>query len=85
MSEAEDTVRLRDGKLFRQQCYIDGAWHAADNGNVLEVTDPSTGAAIGIVPEMAAAETRRAIAAANTALPSWRALPAKERSAIVHR
>lgn len=33
---------------------------------------------------MAAAETRRAIAAANAALPSWRALPAKERSTIVH-
>ena len=85
MNRAEDTARLKDGTLFRQQCYIDGAWCAADNGNVLEVTDPSTGAAIGNVPEMAAAETRRAIAAANAALPSWRALPAKERSAIVHR
>lgn len=78
-------MRLKDGKLFRQQCYIDGTWHGADNGNVLEVTDPSTGASIGNVPEMAAAETRRAIAAANAALPSWRALPAKERSTIVHR
>ena len=85
MGRAEETVRLKDGKLFRQQCYINGAWHAADNGKVLEVTDPSTGAAIGNVPEMAAAETRRAIAAANAALPSWRALPAKERSAILHR
>ncbi len=85
MAQAEDTLALRDGKLFRQQCYINGAWHAADNGKVLNVMDPSTGTAIGNVPEMAAAETRRAIHAANAALPSWRALPAKERSAIVHR
>lgn len=70
MGQAEDTVSLKDSKLFLQQCYINGAWHAADNGKVLEVTDPSTGAAIGNVPEMAAAETNRAIAAANAALPS---------------
>lgn len=85
MEQHDDSPSLKDGKLFRQQCYIDGAWHAADNGMTIDVRDPSTGAVIGEVPEMAAAETRRAISAANAALPSWRALPAKERSAIVHR
>jgi succinate-semialdehyde dehydrogenase/glutarate-semialdehyde dehydrogenase len=34
---------------------------------------------------MGVAETKRAIAAAQAALPGWRALPAKERSAILRR
>lgn len=85
MVQTADAVRLKDAALFRQAYYIDGTWHAADNARVLEVTDPSTGDVIGTVPEMAATETRRAVAAANAALPSWRALAAKERSAILHR
>jgi succinate-semialdehyde dehydrogenase/glutarate-semialdehyde dehydrogenase len=64
-----------DGTLFRQQ-HIDGAGCAADNGNVLRSpTHPP--AQQSETCQMAAAETRRAIAAANAALPSWRALPAK--------
>jgi succinate-semialdehyde dehydrogenase/glutarate-semialdehyde dehydrogenase len=40
---------------------------------------------VGSVPDMGVAETKRAIAAAQAALPGWRALPAKERSAILRR
>lgn len=85
MSRLLSAVELEDQALFRQNCYINGLWCAADNANSLEVTDPSNGAVIGTVPQMGSAEARRAIAAANVALSGWRALAAKERSGIVHR
>ena len=40
---------------------------------------------IGTVPSVGVAETRRAIEAADRALPAWRAKTAKERSAILRR
>jgi succinate-semialdehyde dehydrogenase/glutarate-semialdehyde dehydrogenase len=79
------TRALKDPKLFRQQCYIDGAWADADGGGTISVDNPSTGDVLGTVPKMGAAETRRAIDAAEAALPAWRAKTAKERSQILRR
>ena len=73
-------MQLNDPKLFRQQAYIDGAWADADNGQTLKVNNPATGEIIGSVPKMGATETRRAIEAADKALPAWRALTAKDRA-----
>lgn len=73
-------MQLNDPKLFRQQAYIDGAWVDADNGQTLKVNNPATGGIIGSVPKMGASETRRAIEAADKALPAWRALTAKDRA-----
>ena len=71
--------------FLRQQCYIDGKWCDADAGGTLEVTDPGTGAVIGTVPKMGADETRRAIAAAEAALPAWRAQTAGERARLMRK
>ncbi|MBM3517886.1 MAG: NAD-dependent succinate-semialdehyde dehydrogenase, partial [Alphaproteobacteria bacterium] len=76
---------LKDPSLFREQCYVDGAWCDADSGRRLEVSNPATGAVIGSVPDMGAAETRRAIAAADAAWPAWRARTAKDRGQILRR
>ncbi|MFV3304935.1 NADP-dependent succinate-semialdehyde dehydrogenase [Pseudomonas sp. NY15181] len=73
-------MQLKDAKLFRQQAYIDGSWVDADNGQTIKVNNPATNETIGTVPKMGAAETRRAIEAADKALPAWRALTAKERA-----
>jgi succinate-semialdehyde dehydrogenase/glutarate-semialdehyde dehydrogenase len=78
-------MQLTDTKLFRQQGYVDGAWIAADSGKTVAVTDPATGEEIGTVPNMGADETRRAIEAANAALPGWRAKTAKERANILRK
>jgi succinate-semialdehyde dehydrogenase / glutarate-semialdehyde dehydrogenase len=78
-------MKLRDSKLLRQQCFIGGAWAAADNGATLDVNNPATAHKLGSIPNMGAAETRRAIAAAAAALPEWRARPAKERAVIMRR
>ena len=74
---------LADPSLFRQQSYIDGRWCDADGGGTLEVVDPASGAALGRVPDMGGAETRRAIDAASAAWPAWRAKTGKERAAIM--
>ena len=76
---------LNDPKLFREQCYLDGAWLESDSRNKLVVTDPATGARLGTVPNMGAAETRRAIEAAERAWPAWRARTAKERAVILRK
>ena len=76
---------LRDPSLFRQACAVGGKWIEADSGGTLEVRNPATGDLVGTVPALGAAETRRAIEAANRALPAWRGMLAKERSAILRR
>ncbi|MFV3329627.1 NADP-dependent succinate-semialdehyde dehydrogenase [Pseudomonas sp. NY15437] len=73
-------MQLNDAKLFRQQAYIDGSWVDADSGKTINVNNPATNEIIGTVPKMGADETRRAIEAADKALPAWRALTAKERA-----
>ena len=78
-------MQLTDTKLFRQQGYVDGAWAGADSGKTVAVTDPATGEQLGTVPNMGADETRRAIEAANAALPGWRAKTAKERANILRK
>ena len=76
---------LKDPTLLKQLCYLDGQWLAADNGAVIDVTNPANGEKLGTIPRMGTDETRRAIEAANRALPAWRAKTAKERSSILRR
>ena len=71
--------------LLRDQAYIDGAWVDADSGATFPVVDPATGATIANVPRMGAAETRRAIEAAQRALPAWKHRTAKDRARILRR
>ena len=78
-------MKLNDPTLLRQQCFIDGQWLDADSGAVLEVNNPATGEIVAKVPRMGAAETKRAVDAAQAALAGWRAKTAKERSAILRR
>ena len=78
-------LKLKDPSLLRQQSYIHGAWCDADDGTTITVTNPATGECVGTVPHMGAAETRRAIDAANAAWPAWRKTTARERSLILRK
>src|ERR1700750_2797380 len=78
-------MELKDPKLFRQQCYLDGKWVDALNRGTIPVTNPATGEVLGTVPRMGAEETRQAIEAADKALPAWRAKTAKERAQILRK
>ncbi|MBK8157537.1 MAG: NADP-dependent succinate-semialdehyde dehydrogenase [Rhodospirillaceae bacterium] len=77
------TLPIKDQGLFRQQCYINGQWVDADSGKTIEVTNPATNEVIGTIPNMGAAETKRAIEAANAAWGAWRKKTAKERANLL--
>jgi succinate-semialdehyde dehydrogenase/glutarate-semialdehyde dehydrogenase len=78
-------LRLKDAALLREQAYVDGTWVGADGGATHEVLNPATGERLGTIPDMGAAETRRAIEAASRAFPPWAARTAKERAVILRR
>jgi succinate-semialdehyde dehydrogenase / glutarate-semialdehyde dehydrogenase len=78
-------MKLKDPKLLRELCFVDGAWVAADNGTTVDVRNPATTQRLGSVPKMGTDETRRAIAAAAAALPAWRARTAKDRATVLRR
>ena len=78
-------MQLNDSRLFRQQAYINGAWVDADGGATFPVFNPADQSRLGAAPKMGRPETRRAIEAADAALPAWRALTAKERAATLRK
>ena len=69
--------------LFRQQALIAGSWRDAADGTTLAVSNPSTGATLGQIPNMGRAEAQQAVDAAAAALPAWRALTAAQRAALL--
>ena len=79
------TLSLNAPTLLRTQAYIDGNWCDAQSGETLAIQNPATGETIADVAKVGQIETEKAIAAADNALPNWRALPAKARSQILRR
>ncbi|MSO54208.1 MAG: NAD-dependent succinate-semialdehyde dehydrogenase [Rhodospirillales bacterium] len=78
-------MQLKDSKLLRRHGYIDGVWVGADSGKTFTVTNPTNGETLATLPEMGAAETKRAIAAAEKAFPGWSKKNAKERTVIMRK
>ncbi|HZJ93949.1 MAG TPA: NAD-dependent succinate-semialdehyde dehydrogenase [Thiopseudomonas sp.] len=74
---------ISDPTLFQQQACIGGQWCAADSAQTIAVTNPANSELLGSVPNMGAAETQRAIAAAHAALPDWRSKTAAQRGQIM--
>ena len=75
--------KLSDAGLLRSRGYIGGRWEDAESAAVVAVRNPATGQVLGTVPDMAAAETLRAIDAAQGALAGWSGRTAKERGGIL--
>lgn len=76
---------LSDTSLFQTGCLIGGEWRDASNGARMAVINPANGAVIAEVPDNTAEDTAAAIAAAEKALPEWRARPAAERAKLLER
>src|SRR6056300_1107024 len=77
------SLSLSDNTLFRTECYVNGQWCSAESSARLAIKNPATGDVIAEVAKVGAEETRRAIEAAETAMTAWRAVPAKQRAAIL--
>lgn len=67
------------------QCWLDGQWVDAADGAIIAVHDPATGERVGQVPRLGAAETQRAIDAAERALGPWRERTADDRARLLRR
>ena len=78
-------TELKDARLFREACYVDGEWIQANSGQTVGVDNPATGEIIGRIPKLSGSETRQAIVAANRAFPTWSKKPAKERAGVLRR
>jgi succinate-semialdehyde dehydrogenase/glutarate-semialdehyde dehydrogenase len=76
-------MTVLDASLVKSRAYVGGNWIDADDGRRFDVLDPATGALLGTVPDLGAAETRRAIAAADAAWAAWRSRSAKDRAAVL--
>jgi succinate-semialdehyde dehydrogenase/glutarate-semialdehyde dehydrogenase len=78
-------IKLQDASLWKERAFIAGNWLSADSGQTTEIRNPANGELLGSVPHMGGAETRRAIEAAHSALPSWSKKTAAERAKIMRR
>jgi alpha-ketoglutaric semialdehyde dehydrogenase len=66
--------------------FIGGEWVPADSGEVYEVTNPANPSeTLGTTPKSGAADTERAIEAAEKAFPEWKATLPSERGAILSK
>ena len=79
----QDRLSLKRPDLFREAAYIDGRWVTGEAS--LKVVNPATFGALGLVPDLGEAEALEAVAAADRALPAWKALTAKARGLILRR
>ncbi len=77
--------KLADPTLWKERGFINGEWRDADSGATLAVHNPATGEVLGGVPNMGAAEARRAIEAAHGAMPAWSKKTAGERARTMRR
>jgi succinate-semialdehyde dehydrogenase/glutarate-semialdehyde dehydrogenase len=78
-------IRLSDKSLWKEQGFIGGAWLPADSAQTTEIRNPASGAVLGSVPNMGAAEARRAIEAAHAAFPAWAKKTAGERARLMRK
>ena len=78
-------MHIQNQALLRSTVFFGGKWVAADSGASITVRDPASGSQLADVPNCGAAETQRAIAAADAALPAWRAQTAKQRAQLLQR
>ncbi|MDG2407178.1 MAG: aldehyde dehydrogenase family protein, partial [Paracoccaceae bacterium] len=78
------TLTLNNPRLSREAALVGGRWVEADASGIA-VTNPATGAVIGHVPNLGAAETQEAIKAAEVAQKEWAKRTAKQRADILRR
>ena len=84
MLDAIARLPLKDPDLFRQANLIGGQWVQADSGKTIAVRNPATGEVVGHVPAWGRRDPPRH-RCRRRRLRRWRAMLAKERSAILRR
>jgi succinate-semialdehyde dehydrogenase/glutarate-semialdehyde dehydrogenase len=78
-------MQISNKALLKTGAYIDGKWVDSDGGATYQVNNPATGDLIAECASCGTAETRRAIEAAEAAMPAWRKRSAKDRAGVLRR
>ncbi len=78
--------RLKDRDLLAAGLFIDGQWVGQTaGGKTFEVTNPSTGEVLAVLPDAGTSEARAAIDAAHKAQGAWAAKTGKERAGVLRK
>jgi succinate-semialdehyde dehydrogenase/glutarate-semialdehyde dehydrogenase len=84
-ADFDSMARLADPSLLLQHAHVGGESISALDGSIIEVINPADGRLMGTVPNCGGGETRRAIAAAQTAFREWRSTTAAARSQVLEK
>ena len=76
---------IKNFKLYRDHCYINGEWVKANSSEAISVNNPASLEEIGTVPKCGKDEAALAIESAHKAFPEWKSKSAKERSTILRK
>tara|TARA_B100000768_G_scaffold163463_1_gene164750 strand:- start:40 stop:1497 length:1458 start_codon:yes stop_codon:yes gene_type:complete len=76
---------IKNFKLYRDHCYINGEWVEANSSEIISVNNPASLEEIGTVPKCGKDEAALAIESAHKAFPEWKSKSAKERSTILRK
>ncbi|MGB0937486.1 MAG: NAD-dependent succinate-semialdehyde dehydrogenase [Colwellia sp.] len=73
--------QLNDPQLLKNFSYINGSWHSSEDQ--INVLNPATGEVVAKISNAGTAETELAVECAKTALASWSAKSANDRSVLL--
>ncbi|MBU3623253.1 NAD-dependent succinate-semialdehyde dehydrogenase [Polynucleobacter sp. AP-Latsch-80-C2] len=76
---------LKDPSLFKEEAFINNQWVKSSSGASFPINNPATGEIIAQVANLGAADAEKAIAAADQALPKWKAITGKERAGLMRK
>jgi malonate-semialdehyde dehydrogenase (acetylating)/methylmalonate-semialdehyde dehydrogenase len=78
------TITEKTGATRILPNYVNGGWVLAQASSLVDVTNPASGEVLARVPLSGSADVERAVAAANAALPDWRARSVGERTEFIY-
>jgi succinate-semialdehyde dehydrogenase/glutarate-semialdehyde dehydrogenase len=78
-------MQISNKALIKSGAYVNGKWIDSDTGTTYPVNNPATGELLAECASCGTAETRRAIEAADAAMPAWRKRSAKDRAGILRK
>lgn len=78
-------MKLNDNSLLKDKCLVDGNWIAAEDNQVIAVTNPANGEIVGRVPSLTGGQIEGVISASEKAFMQWRNYTAAKRSTILRK
>lgn len=78
-------IKLHNDTLYKNKCYINGAWRMDKEEKSIDVINPFNNTLIDVVPDMGVEVCKEAIDAAHTAFKEWSSFTAGKRARILKK